>query len=213
LPRVCQVEGCGRPYLAKGYCRPHYGRAYCGRDVTAPIRGYIPNWSREPDAEGRYQCNTCAHWFPVGHFRRQKRSPNGLSAACKTCDAERCGKVYRGGRSIHNECGVSGAHARVYREWGLASQYPCVECGGTAKDWAYDGTDPTQLFVESNSGRRRSSTRKGWLFVSRYPEFYMPMCKKCHKSMDGARQQQELFEYRQWKHATGLTLADITVAA
>lgn len=31
---------------------------------------------------------------------------------------------------------------------------------------------------------------------SRYPEFYMPMCVKCHRALDGARHATELFEYR-----------------
>lgn len=41
----------------------------------------------------------------------------------------------------------------------------------------------------------------------------MPMCKKCHKTRDGALARQELFEYRKWKHETGLTVMDITRGA
>lgn len=59
------------------------------------------------------------------------------------------------------------AHRRVYRLWGSASQYPCVRCGGSAKDWAYDGMDPSSS-----------------INCSQNPEFYMPLCRRCHSYFD-----------------------------
>ncbi|WPH57825.2 hypothetical protein [Mycobacterium phage WXIN] len=82
--------------------------------------------------------------------------------------------------------------------WGSASQYPCIECGGQAKDWAYDGTDPVELLEIARQGTA--------MFYSRYPEFYMPMCRKCHGKRDGAMAQGELREYREWRYRTGLTV-------
>jgi hypothetical protein len=29
--RVCEIEGCGRPYCAKGLCRTHYNSAYAAQ--------------------------------------------------------------------------------------------------------------------------------------------------------------------------------------
>ena len=41
-----------------------------------------------------------------------------------------------------------------------------------------------------DSGRLRG------LRYSRYPEFYMPMCPKCHKILDAGEAKAELYEYR-----------------
>lgn len=93
---------------------------------------------------------------------------------------------------------TAGAHARIYRLWGAASQYECVECGELAKDWAYDGTDQTALMQLAGKAR-------GVRF-SLYPEFYMPLCRRCHNGRDRREAANELFEYRAWKYATGKTL-------
>lgn len=81
-------------------------------------------------------------------------------------------------------------HNRARRLWGSASQYPCVECGNDAAEWAYDGTDPTQLYA------RERPDKSTWLYYSRFPEFYMPMCKKCHRIRDKRKAAEELHAYR-----------------
>ena len=87
---------------------------------------------------------------------------------------------------------VSTAHNHVVRLWGSASRYDCVSCGEPAKDWAYDGTDPTYLLGADRPGN--SLVR-----FSRFPEFYMPLCILCHKRRDRTETARELSEYRQWK--------------
>lgn len=37
-PRLCKVEGCGRPHVAKGYCSLHYQRLKAGRNMSEPIQ-------------------------------------------------------------------------------------------------------------------------------------------------------------------------------
>lgn len=64
------------------------------------------------------------------------------------------------------------AHNRVRRLWGNAKLYQCVRCAGPAHDWAYDGTDPTACM-----GVERC-------FYSVWPEFYMPLCRNCHRVFD-----------------------------
>lgn len=93
--------------------------------------------------------------------------------------------------------GIKGAHRRVKALWGSARQYSCIACNGPARDWAYDGTDPACLFQD------------GGLY-SLWPEFYMPMCGRCHNSRDKAAAAAELREYREWKWRTGLTLSDVS---
>lgn len=75
-----------------------------------------------------------------------------------------------------------GAHYRVKKLWGKASQYPCVGCGTQAKQWSYDGTDPDEFDVLANPGVYQRFTK-----VSVWPEFYRPMCISCHKTGDLAR--------------------------
>ncbi|AGS82409.1 hypothetical protein PBI_REDNO2_110 [Mycobacterium phage Redno2] len=96
-------------------------------------------------------------------------------------------------------------HAKLAYTWGPAKNYPCIECGQRAAHWAYDGTDPTQHLDYGSS----SAKNKGW--YSQWIEFYMPMCVKCHMTRDGAKAAAELAEYREWKYATKMTLADIAV--
>lgn len=73
-------------------------------------------------------------------------------------------------RSILDPCNYDSAHRRCREMWGRASQYSCIRCGAQALDWAYDGSDSTQL----GSGK----------FHSRFPEFYMPLCRSCHQRLD-----------------------------
>lgn len=109
-------------------------------------------------------------------------------------------------RSIHDECSYHAAHDRLHKQWGSASQYGCIACPKTATDWAYDGTDPSQLYNQTSWGKGRALS---WVFYSRYPEFYMPMCRRCHRARDLHLAFAELHEYREWKHRTGLTLPQI----
>jgi hypothetical protein len=103
-------------------------------------------------------------------------------------------------RAPHATVTFGGAHLRTSALWGSASQYPCVECGNPAKDWAYDGSDPAQCYG-ANHGKMQ--------LYSLHPEFYMPMCRSCHSSKDRTESFEELAEYRALKHETGLSLAEI----
>lgn len=64
------------------------------------------------------------------------------------------------------------AHHRVVRAKGKASQHPCELCNGPAQDWAYNHEDPTPLTAPD-----------GRLYSSK-PEFYIPLCKTCHRRLD-----------------------------
>jgi hypothetical protein len=84
------------------------------------------------------------------------------------------------------------AHERIRTLWGSAGKFLCIKCENLACDWAYDGTDDEELYVD------------GYRY-SRWPEFYMPMCRKCHLGRDRTIAATELREYRDLKRATGLT--------
>lgn len=63
-----------------------------------------------------------------------------------------------------------GAHARVKRERGPASQHICP-CGLQAREWSYDGSDPNEM-VENR------------LRFSADPEHYRALCSRCHRQAD-----------------------------
>lgn len=62
--------------------------------------------------------------------------------------------------------GYAQAHANVTALWGRAREYPCVKCEKPAHEWAYDWCDDTS---------------ENFSF---FPEFYMPLCRSCHRQYD-----------------------------
>lgn len=64
------------------------------------------------------------------------------------------------------------AHDRVRSERGDAKSWPCVDCGGPARDWSYSGGDPGEL---SNALDQPYSLD---------PVFYVARCKPCHSKFD-----------------------------
>lgn len=95
----------------------------------------------------------------------------------------------RGGSTKNAWITYGSAHYRVARMWGPASQYPCTACGRPAAQWAYDGTDETQLYVAKRSVG----------FYSLYPEFYMPMCYLCHRLLDAIWMTAEDMSLEEWQ--------------
>lgn len=190
----CTVPGCARDNCAKGLCKTHYARKTRGLPLEAPI----PLPRRSPPIE-RAPCTVT--WC----VRIEKASSGPYSGLC-AAHARRL----RHGTDMDIPlvgCGsdpistFESAHGRVRGLWGSPSQFPCVSCGTTAHDWAYDGTDPSQ-----HLGRPLSARATGCpCFYSSWPEFYMPLCKKCHLAKDVAARQRELTEYREWRHKTGLS--------
>jgi hypothetical protein len=74
-------------------------------------------------------------------------------------------------------------------------RHPCVACGEPATDWAYDGTDPTERYYDTGI----EDAVRSILPYSRFPEFYMPMCKTCHKQRDMQELDDELEAFRKWR--------------
>lgn len=161
-------------------------------------------------------CRSCRHlreFGPRGCDVAKCPRPHCAKGYCNTHYAQ-----YRDGKDPHGEpywltkpIGFSAAHSRCRSLWGKASQYPCIECGKQAKQWAYDGTDPTELLEGVSRGAGQAG-KSSYILYSIFPEFYMPMCYGCHARRDGARAANELREYRQWRQRTGMTLADCRCA-
>ncbi|ABE67692.1 hypothetical protein Wildcat_87 [Mycobacterium phage Wildcat] len=89
-------------------------------------------------------------------------------------------------RMLSPTCSYDTAHTRCKNLWGSASLYPCIQCSEPAREWAYDGTDPTEMMGFSGApGTKRQERRGGTeMAYSAWPEFYMPMCSTCHSAFD-----------------------------
>ena len=189
--KVCSISDCDRPFLARTYCRKHYGRWWKYGDPLGGVRKFYG----PEDRCSLPTCNEQAASFDLCK-RHRARQLRGVEL-----DIPAKGSFeYQANHPI----GQASAHIRVAKLWGSATNHPCIECGDAAHEWAYDGTDPTQMYAKT---RVDAET---WIFYSRWPEFYMPMCRKCHRTLDKGRAAQELRDYRLWRHTTGLTLADVT---
>lgn len=83
------------------------------------------------------------------------------------------------------------AHTHIRQEAGRASENLCIGCGAPAKEWAYDGTDPSE--------KQQMLRVKGSDYPVRYsvwPEFYKPLCYPCHRAEDAGERWQKVKYYR-----------------
>lgn len=220
-PKLCSIEGCDRVsnYGPDGYCRMHQTR----KEREAPLVPELlraPNGQRTPCiVKGCKRPRDSKDGYCHGHAR-QLRTTGTVTPTFqprmkqpKFCSFEGCaGKPLAKGycaahlrqlrmhgrmvpiRTIFDQCTYAGAHHRCRALWGRVQQYPCIECGEAAEEWAYDGSDPSQLYDTKQDWQLRSNVP-----YSRFPEFYMPMCKQCHKKSDMKQLQTELQEFREWR--------------
>ena len=69
------------------------------------------------------------------------------------------------------------AHENVVKTRGRAAEYECLHCGGPARDWAYNHSDP-------NEAEQYREQTKAIVFYSMHAEYYIPLCKTCHLKYD-----------------------------
>ena len=169
----CGAPQCDKPVWRgnRSWCTMHYGRARRGQDMNAPRRrnstvGVICL------IEG---CNIASRSRGYCKLHYSKALASGDVRSTHSFDLE-------------DICSYRSAHRRVHSAFGPARLYPCVKCGNASHDWAYDGMDATQLLGKG--------TGSAMSWYSRYPEFYMPLCRPCHRALDGNTQATELNEYR-----------------
>jgi hypothetical protein len=176
----CSVEGCDQKKHVRGLCKRHDYRVRT-HGSPGPAGLLRPGGVCSIDWCSK---TVASHGLCATHAHRRRRHGDPLARS-------------RGGEATVT---YEGAHSRLAALWGSASQYLCVTgCGSSARHWAYDGTDPSQGLSTINGSA---------LWYSSYPEFYMPMCARCHGQRDGALARAELREYREWKLRTGRSLVD-----
>jgi hypothetical protein len=95
---------------------------------------------------------------------------SGHTTSCG-CAVRRMGEdnpLWRG-----SNVGYGAAHTRVMRARGRPSEHPCLDCGGPAADWSYNGLAGEDELVDPRGLR-----------YSPHISDYDPRCKRCHKRQD-----------------------------
>lgn len=170
---ACDVDGCNRSRLKNGHpwCNTHYHRWYRTGEVGgAEIREFRTGCD-VPGCEGR-------HWsrgYCSRHYRKFLAYGDPLGGA-----PPRVGENNPAWAGEFPVYPYEAAHKRVRRARGRASEYSCTHCDDRAYDWAYDHADPDEGRTED--GRTYSLN----------PERYIPLCRPCHRKMDGANRRSEL---------------------
>lgn len=177
LDRACIIEWCDRRrHSSIGYCEAHLYRYKRGLPLDEPFLVK----KRQPEKCVAAGC---------------EKKPTSLGY-CATHNAQyRKHGTVKPIRTVWDEVTYHGAHQRCGALWGAAKHHPCVVCGKPAADWAYDGTDPTELYDAQDYFNQVRTI----LPYSRFPEFYMPMCKTCHKQRDMQELDDELGAFREWR--------------
>ncbi len=167
--QACSVETCAIPVHAKGFCRMHYRKSIKHGD---PLFEYQ-----------RHRRNLAGHRFgllvaiePVDRANWLCRCDCGTRAPVRTSSLV-SGSTTRCGHRRHKRRTdtYSSVHQRLSRLKGRAAEHPCADCGGGAKHWSYDHSDPNELVTDT-----------GWTY-SLAPNHYHPRCVPCHKRFDLSR--------------------------
>ena len=112
--RLCEFPDCGRPHVARKYCRTHYSQFMQGKPLT-PIPPRIRNKGQicafedcNRPAEGRGLCS--AHRQQVYQGREPKPlKPPALAEPCASGPPRKARKT---GRRKRNECATEGCPNR-----------------------------------------------------------------------------------------------------
>lgn len=163
--RFCSVDGCDRLAEHRGWCNAHYIRWRIHGDPTAG--GKPHDGSSTPCNVDGCDGPSVAWGWCEAHYRRWKKSGDVGSP-----DVRQVGSG--------DDVGYNTAHRRVAEAKGAASQHDCINCGGHAREWAYDHADPDARIA--SPGNPRIAGMPYSLSV----DHYQPMCKSCHKAFDKA---------------------------
>lgn len=134
-------------------------------DSFGPVTLVARAGRRDGSPLWQLKCDCGREW--VGRIDRLVKSPNPM-----------CGD-WSGHRHHLTQDVVTyaGAHDRVKRKRGSASEHLCVDCGGQAEDWSYDNADRDEMVAAPGT----------WGAGMRYSqkiEHYQPRCTPCHARFD-----------------------------
>lgn len=187
--RVCEVADCDSKHYAKGLCKKHYQRVLTSgsvdgaplSDLTGQRFGRL-DVVRETDRTGRR--DRVRQWVCFCECGAETVVRHGhlTSGHIRSCGCLQKESRYR----LRTDTpGYVAMHARVRSQRGPAKTHQCVECGGPAKTWAYDHSDPNEIPHEVRTGDAAYV-----IYFSRDVDRYQPMCVPCHKLMDNKKKAQ-----------------------
>jgi hypothetical protein len=169
---VCAVDGCGEPRRARGWCNKHYLRWSIHGSPTGG--GRLRDGTRDQCTIDGCERPQAARGWCDAHYRRWRRgAPIGDASMRKVGSGD--------------DVGYNTAHRRVAEAKGRAAEHDCVWCGKRADEWAYDHTDPNPRFVPDDAPRGPGMP------YSLDPARYQPMCKFCHKALDGSKRRESVY--------------------
>lgn len=165
--RTCSIENCERPFFQRGWCAAHWNRVRrTGSPGTAPIQSRrtgcdVPGCEQKHFGRGYCQM----------HLRRLKTNGDPLRVRKVGQAPGPDHPLWRGDAITYG-----GAHRRVERHCGKATEYACSACDGPAREWAYiHGSLAEQ--IDPDTGKPFSAD----------VDDYAPMCAPCHRHYDHGR--------------------------
>lgn len=164
--RTCEVEGCGRaPRSPKAaLCNAHYFRKWrTGKTGAAEV------WDRHRKPCTVAECDGVADGG-LGLCSKHYQRVRSHGSADVVLPNHRYGDDHWAWKA-DPEVSYHNIHQRVRAACGAAEDHACVTCGGRARQWAYDHSDPDER--SSKNGPYSSSV-----------QHYQPMCVPCHKRFD-----------------------------
>lgn len=163
--RTCDVSGCDRPHLARGYCNPHWQRWSTTGD---PGPAQIRQRGRRCTVEGCDRAHY-AHDYCGAHLRRFRRSGDPGRAEIvsrpQTCTVAECSDQ-------HSAQGYCSSHYARFRRTGDAGPAFTVR-----------RRDPRE---RDERGRKQCRVCDDWLPESAFTKYApasdgrTPRCKDCH---------------------------------
>lgn len=204
--RICSVESCPKAAYTRGWCNAHYIRWQRHGD---PLGGSAARDGRQGCAVAGCELDHYARGWCFRHYARVRRTgdpgPAEIQPYGQSCQVDGCENPHRaeGYCNLHylrwrshgdpvnlpeptvyvgeehpgwkgDEVGYGRVHTRIVGAKGSASTHRCCDCGGPAEDWAYLHGAPDER--RDDQGRLYSTD----------PDFYVPLCRSCHKVFDNA---------------------------
>jgi len=158
----CKAEGCDR--ISRGW------HGWCGKHASKAR--YYGDPSVEP-AGGRNICiiDECEKYVVsrgLCYLHNTRKRVHGDPHVVQAAPSGESSHHWKGPEATY-----SSIHYRIRKLYGSAENHDCIDCGGMAAQWSYDGLDPEQRFDPD----------KGCAYTHNL-EHYAPRCIPCHVAYD-----------------------------